>query len=146
MVGMRFRDTIQVGARTEDVFAVLGDYQQDPRWRRGVVTMSPEPPGPARVGTTTDEVIRFLGMTTRTPGEVTAVVSGELLAWHAEGTRLAASGTRQVERAQDGARVTLATEIRLRGRWHLLEPMLALMYKRQLRGDLTRLKALVEAR
>jgi uncharacterized membrane protein len=141
---MRFRASIQVASRPEDVFAVLGDYQQDPRWRRGVVTMRPQPPGAARPGTTTREVIRFLGVTTRTPGHVTAVVGGQLLAWRAEGTRLVASGTRQAEPARGGARVTLTTEIRLRGRWRALEPLLAASYNRQLRGDLTRLKTLVE--
>jgi uncharacterized protein YndB with AHSA1/START domain len=143
---MRFRASIQVAARPEDVFAVLGDYRQDPRWRRGVVTMRPQPPGPARAGTTTGEVIRFMGITTRTPGQVTAVVPGELLAWRAEGARLAAVGTRRVERAPDGGRVTLTTEIRLRGAWRAFEPLLTLVYKRQLRGDLTRLKNLIEGR
>jgi hypothetical protein len=54
------------------------------------------------------------------------------------------ASTRQVEPAQDGTRVTLTTELRLRGRWRALEPLLAALYNRQLRGDLTRLKAFVE--
>jgi len=141
---MRFRASTQMASRSEDVFAVLSDYRQDPRWRRGVVTMRPQPPEAARAGTTTHEVIRFMGVTTHTPGQVTAVVGGQLLAWRAEGTRLVTSGTRQVEPAQNGTRVTLTTELRLRGRWRALGPLLAALYNRQLRGDLTRLKALVE--
>jgi hypothetical protein len=43
--------------------------------------MRPEPPGAAQAGTTTDEVIRFLGITTRTPGQVTQLVEGKLLTW-----------------------------------------------------------------
>jgi len=125
---------------------VLSDYQQDPRWRAGVISMRPEPPGAAQVGTTTDEVIRFLGITTRTPGQVTQLVEGKLLAWEARGTRLIASGIRRVEPALDGARVTLNTEIRLRGQWRVMEPLLALVYKRQLRGDLARLKTFIESR
>lgn len=146
MPRMRFEASVQVAARPADVFAVLGDYRQDPRWRRAVVTMRPDPPGPARPGTTTDEVIRFLGITTRTPGQVTAVTDGELLAWRAAGARLAASGTRRVEPAPGGSRVTVATELRLRGPWRAMEPLLALVYKSQLRGDLARLRALAESR
>jgi len=128
------------------VFAVLSDYQQDPRWRRGILTMDPQPPGPARPGTTTGEVIRSLGITTRTPGRVTAVTDGELLSWRAGGARLAASGTRRAEPAGDGTRVTVTTELRLRGLWRALQPLLALVYQGQLRGDLARLKTLVERR
>jgi hypothetical protein len=42
--------------------------------------------------------------------------------------------------------VTLNTEIRLRGQWRVMEPLLALVYKRQLRGDLARLKTFIESR
>jgi len=143
---MRFEASAEVRSRPEDVFAVLSDYQQDPRWRAGVVSMRPEPPGAAQAGTTTDEVIRFLGITTRTPGQVTQLVEGKLLTWGARGTRLIASGIRRVEPALDGARVTLNTEIRLRGQWRVMEPLLALVYKRQLRGDLARLKTFIESR
>jgi hypothetical protein len=143
---MRFEASAEVRSRPEAVFAVLSDYQQDPRWRAGVISMRPEPPGAAQVGTTTDEVIRFLGITTRTPGQVTRLVEGKLLAWEASGTRLIASGTRRVEPALDGARVTLNTEIRLRGQWRVMEPLLALLYKRQLRGDLARFKTFIESR
>src|SRR5690242_9590673 len=143
---MRFEASAEVRSPPEDVFAVLSDYQQDPRWRAGVISMRPEPPGAAQVGTTTDEVIRFLGITTRTPGQVTQLVEGKLLAWEARGTRLIASGIRRVEPALDGARVTLNTEIRLRGQWRVMEPLLALVYKRQLRGDLARLKTFIESR
>jgi Polyketide cyclase / dehydrase and lipid transport len=144
MPTMRFLATIEMTSLPADVFAVLGDYQLDPRWRRGVLDMRPEPPGPPVVGMTTDEVIGFLGITTRTPGEVTAVIPGVMLAWRAAGTRMAASGTRRVDPADGGARVTLETEIRLHAGWRVVEPLLALIYGRQLRGDLARLKELVD--
>jgi uncharacterized membrane protein len=145
MTTMRFEASVHVTSRPEDVYAVLSDYQQDPRWRAGVVSMHPEPPGPAQAGTTTDGVIRFLGITTRTPGQVTHLIEGQLLAWQAKGTRLIASGTRRVEPSGDGARVTLATDVRLRSQWRVIEPLLPLLYKRQLRADLARLKALIES-
>lgn len=145
MTTMRFEASVHVTSHPEDVYAVLSDYQQDPRWRAGVVSMHPEPPGPAQAGTTTDEVIRFLGITTRTPGQVTHLIKGQLLAWQAKGTRLIAFGTRRVEPSGDGARVTLATDVRLRSQWRVIEPLLPLLYKRQLRADLARLKALIES-
>ena len=42
------------------------------------------------------------------------------------------------------ARVALETEIRLHAGWRVVEPLLALIYGRQLRGDLARLKELVD--
>jgi hypothetical protein len=141
---MRFEASVNVRSAPDEAFAVVSDYEYDPRWRRGVVTMRPQPPGAARLGTTTDEVIRFLGMTTRTPGRVTDLIDGTLLGWRAEGTRLSASGTRRVEPAEDGARVALRTDLRLRGAWRAVEPLVALSYA--LRGDLDRLKTLIESR
>ncbi|RJL23913.1 SRPBCC family protein [Bailinhaonella thermotolerans] len=35
------------------VWAVVADYGQDPRWRKGVETMAPHPEGIVQVGTTT---------------------------------------------------------------------------------------------
>ena len=141
---MRFHVTTDVAAEPSAVFAVLSDYRQDPRWRRGVVTMDPQPPGPAHAGTMTDEVLRFAGVTTRTPGQVTQVVAGEFLAWQADGPRLAASGIRRVEPSPGGAHVTLETELQFHGAWRVLQPLVALVYRRQLARDLRCLKGLVE--
>jgi arsenite methyltransferase len=36
---MRFLASIEMASRPADVFAVLSDYQQDPRWRQGVLVV-----------------------------------------------------------------------------------------------------------
>ncbi|MFC7713335.1 SRPBCC family protein [Nonomuraea recticatena] len=58
------------------VWAVVADYGQDPRWRKGVKTMAPRPEGIVQVGTTTAEVMRFAGRTYRNGGEVIQVEPG----------------------------------------------------------------------
>ena len=137
--------TTEIKATPEATFAVLADYEADPRWRKGVVTMRPEPAGPVREGTTTLELLRFMGSTFETPGRVTRLVPGERLEWEAASDSVTASGVRRVEAADHGrTRVTYTVEARFNGAMRMVEPLYERVFKRQAAADLERLKALVE--
>lgn len=141
---MRFQAAGMISRPVHEVFAVLGDYRQDPLWRSGVADMDPQPPGPTRLGTSTRETLRILGATYTTPGSVTDYVADEVVSWKAEGDRLVASGTRRVQPVGDRATwVALTSQARLRGIRRVFEPLLAPIYRRRLRADLARLRSLV---
>jgi uncharacterized protein YndB with AHSA1/START domain len=127
-----------------DVWSVLADYEQDPRWRRGVETMAPSTCGPAVDGTTTDEVLRLGGRTYRNHGEVVRVEAGRRLEWRTtDGAD--ANGSRTVTPVSDGrSEVELCLEVRPHGLERLLQPVLARMLRKGLHQDLGRLKALLE--
>ena len=142
---MQVKVSTEVEAPAERVFAVLADYGVDPEWRKGVIDMSPSTPGVARRGTTTKETIRFLGSTMVTPGRVTDVVDGRVLAWEARGEKVEASGTREVVPLGDGSsRVVDALDARFNGPRRAADRVLERVARRQARGDLERLKRLVE--
>jgi uncharacterized membrane protein len=135
----------EVEAGPERTFAVLADYEADPKWRKGVVTMRPEPAGPARAGTRTLETLKFMGSTFETPGRVVRVVPGELLEWEAASGAVSASGVRRVERlGEELTRVTYTVEARFNGAMRLVEPLYQRVFRRQAARDLDRLRALVE--
>ncbi|GAB4587542.1 hypothetical protein [Nocardia sp. IFM 10818] len=55
------------------MWALLADYGNDPRWRRGVRTMDPRPAGLVAVGARTAEEPRFAGRAYDNDGEVVEV-------------------------------------------------------------------------
>jgi hypothetical protein len=75
------REHSEISCPAAAAWAVVADYGQDPRWRKGVETMAPRPEGIVRVGTTTAEVMRFAGRTYRNGGEVTGVEPGRSFDW-----------------------------------------------------------------
>lgn len=131
-------------ARTpEEVWNVVGDFGQDGRWR-AVETMSSDPSGPARTGTKTHEVLRFMGSTYVTDATVTDVEPGRRLSYEGGGDGTTVRGYRRVEARPDGARFVEGLEITLSGPMRLLEPLLARLYARRMRSEVDALKAMLE--
>lgn len=82
---MRWRptgETSDAGGRergdrpTSQVWASVADYGNDTGWRAAVSQMHPSLPGPVRVGVTTHEGLRLLGMTFRTDATIDLVEAG----------------------------------------------------------------------
>jgi len=138
-----FHETAVIERPAATVWALVSDYDVDPRWRKGVSAMNPQPPGPARTGTTTLEVLRFGGRTYRIPGEVTDLRAGHSFAWNASKAR----GTRSVEPLDESSCVVeLTMHIRLTGAERMFGRLLARMMRHNLAGDLGRLAELAELR
>ena len=141
---IRLRAETEVDGPADRVWEVLGDYRCDPRWRAGVATMDPSPAGPAEPGQTTDERMRFAGRAYRNGGRVESVGPGRTLSWRTT-SGIVADGRRTVEELPGGrSRVRLETDVRPEGADRLLAPLLGVLLRRQLVGDLRRLRALAE--
>lgn len=137
--------SVDVARPADLAWSVLGDYDQDPRWRRGVSTMAPSPPGPARPGTRTDEHLRFAGRWYRNGGIVLTVGPGRSLTWRTT-SGVEAEGTRGVEDLGPGrCRVHLETQVQPTGLERLLSPVLGAALRRNLAGDAERLRTLLES-
>ena len=136
---------IGVARAPEEVWGVVGDFDNDGRWR-SVDEMISDPPGPARAGTRTHEVLRFLGSTYVTDATVTGVEPGRHLAYEGGGGGATVRGYRRVEEAPDGARFVEGLQIELSGSMRLLEPLLSRLYARRMRSEVRTLKDLLENR
>jgi hypothetical protein len=62
-----------------------------------VTQVRPSSPGPARVGVTTHERLRLMGMTFRTEATIDRVEAGRLLQWRAHDRQKQLQGSRLVE-------------------------------------------------
>jgi hypothetical protein len=88
--------------------------------------MHPSLPGPTRVGVTTHEALRLLGLTFRTDASIDRVEAGRLLTWHAHDRQKQLRGSRLVEPTGLGTcRFTEVVEVRLLGLLRPLEPLVA---------------------
>ena len=141
---LNFAAEADIARPVTDVWAVLTDYRNDPRWRRGVRRMDPTPAGPVEVGTTTDEVMRLAGRTYRNLGLVTAVDVGRSFRWRTtDGAQ--ATGSRAVRPLDaGGSHIRLELHVRVVGIQRLMAPLLAMMLRRNLTGDVERLRRLLE--
>ncbi|MFG1959411.1 SRPBCC family protein [Nonomuraea sp. NPDC049028] len=126
------------------VWAVVADYGQDPRWRKGVETMAPRPGGIVRVGTTTAEVMRFAGRTYRNGGEVTGVEPGRSFDWRTTSGIDAEGGRSVVSLGKDRCRFAFHVRVAPRAASErLLEPVLGWLLRRAIRADIRRLADLL---
>lgn len=137
--------SVELARDPEEVWAVVGDFDKDDWWRR-VEEMRSFPPGPARVGTSTHEVLRFLGSTYVTDATVTTVEPGSSLAYEGGGEGTTVRGYRRVGRVAGGARFVEGLEVSLAGPMRLLEPLLSRLYGRRMGSETRALKALLEDR
>jgi len=80
----------------EDVFAFVGNYENDPQWRSGVLEMRHDPPGPVGLGLRTHEVMRLMGRTMTTEPEVVEYEPGRKTAFRKVSGALSAAGYRLV--------------------------------------------------
>lgn len=143
---MRIDETITIAAPPADVWAVLSDYDQDHRWRADVVTMIPTPSGPARPGTTTHEVVRFLGSDYVTDATITLVeegLDGRRLRFEGAGDGTVVVGERSVAESPDGTAVVhTSLDVTMKGAMRLVQPLLGRVYARHVARDLQQLRAL----
>ncbi|MGB4779990.1 SRPBCC family protein [Microbacterium sp.] len=140
------RASAVIEAPADAAWAVLGDYANDPLWRRAVSRMEQTPPGIVHDGAQAVEELQTLGRTVVTRVELHDVLPGRSFAWRAvDGTD--AHGTRAIVPLDDG-RCALRTERRigLTGADRLLQPLVSWVMARAERADLARAAALVLAR
>lgn len=139
-------EAIDIRAGAHAVFNYACDYRNDAQWRSGVVRMDVRPPTFPSNGTRTREVMRFMGRTLVTDAEIFDVYPGESSSFRAPDAPIPVSGIRRVEPVNGGdrSRLTYSLSAELRGGNAFLAPLMRLIFRRTLRGDLDRLKKRLE--
>ena len=129
----------------EVVFAFAGDYSNDPCWRTGVLSMEYEAGGRPAIGARTRETMRSMGRTAVTVGEITDYSSART-AFRSLSGPVSCDGRREFLPSITGTRFTYSLTLRPSGVLRVLEPLLRLVFVRQVRADLRRLKRHLETR
>jgi uncharacterized protein YndB with AHSA1/START domain len=130
----------------EEVFAYLANLENDAEWRREWVESRQTSQAPLGVGATFRLDGEMLGRRIPTVYEVIEYEPNRTAAWKAVSGPLPLTFRRIFEGVEGGTQVTNRYEAELRGFLKLVKPLLMNMGKRQLEGDIPRLKELMEAR
>jgi uncharacterized protein YndB with AHSA1/START domain len=136
--------TVRINRPPAEVFAFVADQRNDPRWRAGVVEMTPSPPAPVAPGTTVHEVLRFAGRTHVTDTTIVDVVPGRSFEFAGAGSGGRVRGSRAVAPTSDGTQLTTRLQVDTSGLLRLLEPVLAPRFRAATRRDLATLARLLE--
>ncbi|GAA4191334.1 hypothetical protein GCM10022252_31040 [Streptosporangium oxazolinicum] len=140
---IELRVSMEMAHPAADIWRIVADFGQDPRWRAGVTTMAPDPPGLVVPGTTTDEMMRFAGRLYYISGVVTSVVPGREFVWRGTSGIDVEGGRSVVPLDDDRCLVTMWFRVRLPGLLRLRAPFLERMLRRRLQQNVRRLGDLV---
>lgn len=139
-----FETSLVVGRPRQEVAAYLCDLANDPRWRREWVGAESASDGPVAVGTTTALFGQVLGRRITAVYEVARHEPHRLTEWRTVDGPLPLTFRRSFETVEGGTRVTFRYDATPNVLLRLVEPLVVSMGRRQLHGDLPRLRALLE--
>lgn len=134
-----------VNRPVEEVFAMLADLANDPKWRREWVEARATTEGALGVGSRCVLVGKALGKRTEAEYEITGFEPNRRVAWKTVRGPLPLTFFRAVETADSATKVTIGYDAEARGAMKLVGPLLSSMGRRALARDLPQLKGLLEA-
>ena len=129
----------------EDVFAVLSNLEDTPKWSSSALEAKVTSAGPVGVGATARYVDKFLGRRIESEVEITEFEPNRKITMKSTSGPLSFRGSMALEGIGGGTRIDTTFEAESGGFFSLAEPMFMRMGKRQLEHDLANLKDLMEA-
>ena len=143
---MHLQSSLEIGKPADEVFDVVADFARNPEWQGGMrsAVWTSEPP--VRVGSTYEQVARFLGRDVVTSFEVVGYEPGRSITIESRASSFPIRVTRSVEPVTDGRSRVIADVSGEPGRFfRLFGPILAQMAERSVRRDYRRLRELLES-
>ena len=129
----------------EEVFALLSNAENDPKWQSGTIESKKTSDGPIGVGTTWRRVSQLIGRRIESESEFTEYELNRKLAFKSKSGPIQFESRMTFERVEGGTRINTKFEAEIGGFFKLAEPLVVSMGKRQLEGDFANLKDLMEA-
>ena len=126
---MVFRETFEVEAPAEQVFAFASDLRTLPEWDGTVISVTGEAHGHVREGARYEVDLNFLGAHSRLRYHVEVFEPGRRAVLVGRNALFTATDFISVEEANDGCRLTWETEIRVHGLLGFAEPLLNLLFR-----------------
>ena len=143
---IKVRDSIEISSPQSKVFAFVSDVSNIPRWQAEVVQSAIVTPGPIKVGTRFDEVVKVGPWRVTTHCVVTEYEPDRLMAFKAESSPLQFEGKIGLEASKDKTRVTLDGTASPRGFYRLMQVALARDLQKGAEHELQTLKEILETR
>jgi len=142
---MKAEVSITIKRSVEDVFAVLSNVEDTPKWSSNALEEKMTSAGPVGVGSTRRAVVRSFGRTTENEAEVTEFEPNRKIALRGISGPFPFRVSMDFERVTGDTRVDWTWELAPRGFLKLAGPLLARVFTRQFRKDLNTLKDMMEA-
>jgi uncharacterized protein YndB with AHSA1/START domain len=143
---MKLTSTVDIDRPAEDVFAVISDFSRNPEWQGGMKSARWTSAPPIDVGSTYEQVARFLGRVVVTTFEVVAYEPDRSVTIESRQSSFPIEVTRSVEPlGPDRTRVHAEIVGEPARFFRLFGPLLRMMAERSVRGDYARLRRLLEA-
>lgn len=145
MSAVHMHSSLEIDRPSDEVFAVIADFSRNPEWQRGMKSAVWTSDPPIRIGSTYDQVARFLGRDVTTSFEVVEYDPGRSITIESQASSFPIRVTRSVEPLADSRCRVIADVSGEPGRFfRLFGPVLAWMAERSVRGDYQRLKEVLE--
>ena len=137
--------TVAIKRPAADVFACLIDIDRGTEWQAELVEAKQTSSGPFGVGTTIQEVRRFIGRQIESTVQITEFEPGRKMSFESTSGPIPIRGNHTLEPVDGGTSLNLAIEAELTGVLKMAEPMVVNTAKKQITADLAKLKELLEA-
>lgn len=142
---MEVTSDIEVACTPSEAFAMLADMARNAEWQKGMRSCTWTSSPPLGVGSTYDQVAKFLGRKIVTSFEVTEFVADERIRIVSTASTFPIDVTRTVEPLGEHSTRITATVRGEPGRLFVITgPLMKAMVGRSVRGDYRRLKELLE--
>ncbi len=137
---------IQIDRPTDEVFAYLSNFENNPRWQKGMDSCTITSDGEFGVGSTYDQVAHMANRQILSSFEVIEYQPGRRVKATTTKSSFPITFTRVVDPVDGGSRVRAIIEGDATGFFRLLNPVMNVMVKRSINADYGRLKNLLESR
>ena len=141
----RFDVSTTIKRPVEDVFAVMSNVENNPKWSSVALEAEQTSPGPIGVGTTARVVAKVLGRRMESDFEVTEFEPNRKFVSQSKSGPFPLQVSVTFEPIEGGTRVNTTIEGEPGGFFKLAEPLIVSVSKRQSQSDLDNLKDLMEA-
>jgi hypothetical protein len=136
---------VQIQLPSDIVFAYISNFELNPTWQSGMVEAKFMSEPPLRVGSTYEQVSKFLGRKIVSEFEVIAFEPGHMVKATTTSGSFPITFTRTVESEGDGCRVSAVIEGDASGFFKLAEPIMAHLVQNSVDRDYANLKELLES-
>ena len=141
---IRIVSQVEVTRPSQEVFAYISNFENNPEWQSGQIEAKFTSEPPLQVGSTYDQVAKFLGRQIISQFEVIEFEADRKVKASSMAGSFPITFTRVVEPIDGGTRVTAIVEGDGRGFFKLAEPLLAWMVRRSVDSDYRNLKQILE--
>lgn len=138
--------TVDLARPADEVFDYVSNFENNPVWQGGMESAKFTTEPPLRVGSTYDQVARFLGRTIITSFEVTALEPGRSITIESTSGTFPITVTRTVESTGDAScRAGAQVQGEPGGLFKLAGPLMRRLVEGSVRKDWAKLKELLES-